>query len=445
MPLRWYHGTFTLERQAAAAPGRPRPAAAVGAAGPGLPYPPGQVRSVTLSMRRAAVGRCHRRVPVACHPAGQEPDPARVAGVDLGIIHPYAVAGPGGDGLLVSGRAMRAEYRITWHDGKARRRAVARRAPRAGAAGSRRWPHFRRRQRLAEARHRRRVRQAQHEAARAVIAWAWPAGSVPGRSATRAACSNLTAGRRHNQRTRDWRIGHLITVLADGAEAAGIGLILVDSGAPPPPAPTASTGVPTPAGPALTGPACSLTRPPRPRRAANIRPTRAAAPSSARPPTATRNRRADAHSPDVVLMDLERRGSTITATRRLPRPLPQSPLRARPRQRSSQRCSPGQIAEAIRRDAAGDPILSKITRRLMDRAAAEAGAQERARLALRALSPREREVVLAIARGRTNAEIAAELYMSVPTVKAHITHILTKLQLGNRTQIALLAHDADLA
>ncbi len=80
-----------------------------------------------------------------------------------------------------------------------------------------------------------------------------------------------------------------------------------------------------------------------------------------------------------------------------------------------------------------------------NRAAAEAGAQERARLALRTLSPREREVVLAIARGHTNAEIAAELYMSVPTVTAHITHILTKLQLGNRTQIALLAHDADLA
>jgi DNA-binding NarL/FixJ family response regulator len=107
---------------------------------------------------------------------------------------------------------------------------------------------------------------------------------------------------------------------------------------------------------------------------------------------------------------------------------------------------PGQIAEAIRRVAAGDPILSpKITRRLMDRAAAEAGAQERARLALRTLSPREHEVVLAIAGGHTNAEIAAELYMGVPTVKAHITHILAKLELGNRTQIALLAHDANLA
>ena len=81
----------------------------------------------------------------------------------------------------------------------------------------------------------------------------------------------------------------------------------------------------------------------------------------------------------------------------------------------------------------------------MDRAAAEAGAQESARLALRAMSPREHEVVLAIARRRANAEIAAELYMSVPTVKAHTTHILTELRLGDRTQIAPLAHDAVLA
>jgi hypothetical protein len=47
--------------------------------------------------------------------------------------------------------------------------------------------------------------------------------------------------------------------------------------------------------------------------------------------------------------------------------------------------------------------------------------------------------------GSTTAEIAAELFMSVATVKAHITHILTKLDLSNRTQIALLAHDAGLA
>jgi DNA-binding NarL/FixJ family response regulator len=89
-------------------------------------------------------------------------------------------------------------------------------------------------------------------------------------------------------------------------------------------------------------------------------------------------------------------------------------------------------------------LTFKHVHRLMDRAVAEASARESARLALRTMSPREHEVVLAIARGHTNAEIATELYMGVPTVKAHITHILTKLQLGNRTQIALLAHDANL-
>ena len=81
----------------------------------------------------------------------------------------------------------------------------------------------------------------------------------------------------------------------------------------------------------------------------------------------------------------------------------------------------------------------------MDRAALDGGTREGARAVLDGLSPREREVVVAIAEGRTNAEIATGLVMSVPTVKAHITHILTKLQLTNRTQIALLAHDAGLA
>jgi len=106
---------------------------------------------------------------------------------------------------------------------------------------------------------------------------------------------------------------------------------------------------------------------------------------------------------------------------------------------------PAQIVDAIRRVAAGDPILSPaITRRLMDRAVAESGTKDKARSVLGSLTPREHEVVLGIAQGETNAEIAARLYMSVATVKAHITHILTKLDATNRTQIALLAHDAGL-
>lgn len=106
---------------------------------------------------------------------------------------------------------------------------------------------------------------------------------------------------------------------------------------------------------------------------------------------------------------------------------------------------PDEIATAIRRVFDGEPILSpSITRRLMDRAATEAGSYTRARTALAALSSREHEVAVAVGRGHTNAEIADELHLSVATIKANITRILTKLDLGNRTQIALLAHDADL-
>jgi DNA-binding NarL/FixJ family response regulator len=86
-----------------------------------------------------------------------------------------------------------------------------------------------------------------------------------------------------------------------------------------------------------------------------------------------------------------------------------------------------------------------VTRRLMRRAVAGEETRQQALRQLEGLSPREREVVSAIAAGQTNAEIAASLLMSVPTVKAHVTHILTKAGLVNRTQIALLAHDAGLS
>ena len=169
------------------------------------------------------------------------------------------------------------------------------------------------------------------------------------------------------------------------------------------------------------------------------------------------------HKPDVVLMDLRMpRVDGITATRRL-RAAPQPPevivlttfdadenvlgaLRAGASGFLLKDAPPAQIAEAIRRVTAGDPILSPaVTRRLMRRAADQENTKAQALRQLATLSPREREVVQAIAEGQTNAEIAASLLMSVPTVKAHVTHILTKAGLANRTQIALLAHDAGLA
>jgi IS605 OrfB family transposase len=176
-----------------------------------------------------------------------------------GIIHPYAVAGPCGEALLVSGRAIRAEHRMHLADTKNRRKAVARRAPRPGQRRSRRWRHYRRRQQLAEARHRRRVRQAQHEAAKAVIAWA-----VDRRVGTLAVGDprgvlSIKAGRRHNQRTRDWRIGHLITVLKDKAEAAGISLQLIDERGTSSTCPACASRVPKPKGRQLLCPACGHT------------------------------------------------------------------------------------------------------------------------------------------------------------------------------------------
>ncbi|MEU9888791.1 response regulator transcription factor [Sphaerisporangium sp. NPDC051011] len=172
---------------------------------------------------------------------------------------------------------------------------------------------------------------------------------------------------------------------------------------------------------------------------------------------------ADAHAPDVVLMDVRMpRVDGIAATRLLRRradppevivlttfDTDENILRALRAGASGfllKDTPPAQIVDAVRRVAAGDPILSpRITRRLMDRTAVQAGAYQRAREAMAGLTPREREVVLAVAQGATNAEIAAELFMSVATVKAHVSSVLTKLGLGNRTQIALLAHDAGLA
>ncbi len=182
-----------------------------------------------------------------------------MAGVDLGIIHPYAVAGPGAQGLLVSGRAIRAEHRQHHADAKARHRAAARRAPKPGQRGSRRWRQHRRRQRLAEARHRRRVAQAQHEAAQMVVSWA-----VSRRAGTLAVGDprgvlNLAAGRRHNRRVRDWRLGHLIRVLADKAEQAGITVTLIDERGTSSTCPQCLKRVPKPAGRAFTCPHCPFT------------------------------------------------------------------------------------------------------------------------------------------------------------------------------------------
>ncbi len=112
---------------------------------------------------------------------------------------------------------------------------------------------------------------------------------------------------------------------------------------------------------------------------------------------------------------------------------------------------PAAIVEAVRRVAAGEPMLSPtVTRQLISHVAAAdpAGSgndrADRARARLAPLSDREREVALAVGRGLSNAQISSELHLSVPTVKAHVSRLLVKLDLANRVQIALLVHDAEL-
>jgi IS605 OrfB family transposase len=236
---------------------------------------------------------------VAAYPDGAGPVPGRVAGIDLGIIHPYAAAGPDGQLLLVSGRAIRAECRQHLREARARARAAARRAPKPGQRGSRRWRQYRRRARAAEARHRRRVRQAQHEAAKALVGWA-----VQHRAGTLAVGDpggvlGLDAGRRHNQRVRSWRIGHLIGALSDKAQAAGITLMMVDERGTSSTCPACARRVPKPAGRVFSCPHCGHGGHRDLVAAANIAARAGGGTIPALPAARITHRRAGAHLPGV--------------------------------------------------------------------------------------------------------------------------------------------------
>lgn len=107
---------------------------------------------------------------------------------------------------------------------------------------------------------------------------------------------------------------------------------------------------------------------------------------------------------------------------------------------------PRELAAAVRTVAAGNAMLAPtVTRRLIS-SFAERGPARRdaARQRLAPLTGRELEIVREVARGLGNAEIARRLTMSEATVKAHVSRALAKLQAGNRVQLAILVHDADL-
>ncbi|GIM86549.1 response regulator [Salinispora arenicola] len=172
-----------------------------------------------------------------------------------------------------------------------------------------------------------------------------------------------------------------------------------------------------------------------------------------------------AYAPDVVLMDIRMpRLDGLAATEEL-RSAPNPPevlvlttfdadeqvlraLRAGAGGFLLKDTAPAEIVHAVRRVAAGETMLSPtVTRQLVAHVTGAVGVdprRQRAQRQLATLSEREREVAIALGQGRSNAEIAGELFMSVATVKAYVSRLLVKLDLNNRVQVALLVHDAGL-
>ena len=170
------------------------------------------------------------------------------------------------------------------------------------------------------------------------------------------------------------------------------------------------------------------------------------------------------HRPDVVLMDIRMpRLDGLAATTQL-QSLPEAPkvvvlttfdlddyvfraLQAGASGFLLKDTPPRELVQAVKVVAAGDAMLSPaVTRRLIGHFAADprTDRQRHARERIGKLTEREREMLAAVGRGLSNAEIGRELFMSEATVKAHVSRVLVKLDATNRVQVAILAHDAGL-
>jgi len=166
--------------------------------------------------------------------------------------------------------------------------------------------------------------------------------------------------------------------------------------------------------------------------------------------------------PDVCLFDIRMPGvNGIEATRTLAGPGVDDPLavvvittfdldeyvyaalRAGARGFLLKDAGPAMLAQAVHAAAGGDALIApSVTMRLL-RAFADTAPATRPRQPIEALTDREEQVLVAVARGRTNSEIAEELYIALSTVKSHITSLMTKLGVRNRVEIAIWAHDTN--
>jgi DNA-binding NarL/FixJ family response regulator len=100
---------------------------------------------------------------------------------------------------------------------------------------------------------------------------------------------------------------------------------------------------------------------------------------------------------------------------------------------------------AVRRAAAGEPVVAPaVMARMMDHFSARPPAAVRVPPGFRELSDREREILALIGTGRSNTEIAEELFISMATVKTHVRHIFAKLDLRDRAQAVVVAREAGL-